>query len=150
MSIFNIFRSNRAPEKPLADRALVYCPAIQELSKLSVTKHLSPRADEFDYDMAAYSAFGIFMVYLYAHFGENSVQPITMKIFDWAEEHGVQKLGAVITYGRLKISFNDGGSTDKLGSAILEDLSYLSPIHAPVYKDLVWFVESIIPKIAKG
>jgi hypothetical protein len=150
MSIFNIFRSSRGPKKPLADKVLDQCPAIQELSKLSVTKHLSPQADEFDYDMAAYSGIGIYMVYLHAHLGENSARPITMKILNWAEEHGIQKLGSAITYGRLKVSFDDGGSTAKLGSAILEDLSYLSPIHAPVYKDLVWYIESVIPKIAKG
>jgi len=149
MSLFNIFRTSGS-RSPNQERILAYCPDIQQLAKKSVHEHLSPQADEFDYDMAIYSGIGIYLAFLYAHLKLDTASPITMKVLDWADEQGDYKLGASVTYGRLKIGYDSDGSLDKLGKDILQDLSYISPLHEAVFADVISYIESIIPNIKRG
>ena len=150
MSRFEIFRSNQSSASQIKERALQICPAIREVAHRSVKKNLTNQADEFDYDMATYCGLGILLTFLHAHLGEKVAHPITMGVLDWSVRSGIQKEGVAVTYARLKVNFDESCVIEDLGKEILEDMAHLSPGHAPVYEELIRFIELKIKEIKTG
>ena len=147
MGLFDIFKG-KTTQPPIREQVLAYCPTLVAKARQSVQRWLGSHADEFDSEMASYTALGVLLTFVAAHVAdEPRSHPVTMAVLDYASAHGIQREAVAVMHARLKVNYESGGSLAALPADIRTDLSAISPEHINVFTDIVAEIESSITRL---
>jgi len=147
MGLFDIFKG-QPPKPPIREQVLAYCPTLVTKARQSVQQWFGGHADEFDSEMASYSALGVLLTFVAAHVADEArSHPVTMAVLDYASQHGIQREAVAVVHARLKVNYESGGSLAALPADIRTDLAAISPEHINVFTDIVAEVESSITRL---
>ncbi len=147
MGLFDIFKG-KPPEPKIRERVTDYCPTLVAAARQSVQRWFGSHADEFDSEMASYTALGVLLTFVVAHVADEArSHPVTMAVLDYASAHGIQREAVAVVHARLKVNFESNGSLTALPADIRRDLAAISPEHSNVFTDIVAEIQSSITRL---